>query len=92
MTDPDFLILDEPTRGIDVGTKTEIQKLVVKLAGEGMSVMFISSEVEEMLRSSWMTVGILRDGKKVGELEESELSQENVMKAIAGGDRSNGRS
>ena len=86
MTDPDFLILDEPTRGIDVGTKTEIQKLVVKLAGEGMSVMFISSEVEEMLRTV-NHMGILRDGKKVGELEESELSQENVMKAIAGGDK-----
>ena len=51
MTEPDFLILDEPTRGIDVGTKTEIQKLVVKLANEGMSVVFISSEVEEMLRT-----------------------------------------
>lgn len=86
MTEPDFLILDEPTRGIDVGTKTEIQKLVVKLAGEGMSVMFISSEVEEMLRTvNYM--GILRDGEKVGELEESELSQESVMKAIAGGDK-----
>lgn len=86
MTEPDFLILDEPTRGIDVGTKTEIQKLVVKLSGEGMSVMFISSEVEEMLRTV-NHMGILRDGKKVGELEESELSQENVMKAIAGGDK-----
>ena len=86
MTEPDFLILDEPTRGIDVGTKTEIQKLVVKLANEGMSVVFISSEVEEMLRTV-THMGILRDGEKVGELEESELSQENVMKAIAGGDK-----
>lgn len=86
MTEPDFLILDEPTRGIDVGTKTEIQKLVVKLANEGMSVVFISSEVEEMLRIV-THMGILRDGEKVGELEESELSQENVMKAIAGGDK-----
>ena len=85
MTEPDFLILDEPTRGIDVGTKTEIQKLVVKLANEGMSVVFISSEVEEMLRTV-THMGILRDGEKVGELEESELSQENVMKAIAGGE------
>ena len=86
MTPIDFLILDEPTRGIDVGTKTEIQKLVVKLANEGMSVVFISSEVEEMLRTV-THMGILRDGEKVGELEESELSQENVMKAIAGGDK-----
>lgn len=86
LTHPDFLILDEPTRGIDVGTKTEIQKLVVELASEGMSVMFISSEIEEMLRTCSKMV-ILRDGLKVGELEESELSQENIMKAIAGGEQ-----
>lgn len=84
LTDPDFIILDEPTRGIDIGTKTEIQKLVLKLAGEGMSVMFISSEIEEMLRTC-SRMAVLRDGWKVGELEENELSQEGVMKAIAGG-------
>lgn len=84
LTHPDFLILDEPTRGIDIGTKTEIQKLVVKLANEGMSVMFISSEIEEMLRTC-NRMAILRDGYKVGELEEHELSEENVMRAIAGG-------
>lgn len=49
LTNPDFLILDEPTRGIDIGTKTEIQKLVLELAEKGMSVVFISSEVEEMI-------------------------------------------
>ena len=86
LTQPDFLILDEPTRGIDVGTKTEIQKLVVKLADEGMSVMFISSEIEEMLRTC-TRMAILRDGLKVGELEEKELSQENIMRAIAGGEQ-----
>lgn len=84
MTNPEFLILDEPTRGIDVGTKTEIQKLVVKLASEGMSVMFISSEIEEMLRTV-NQMAILRDGRKVGELVEEELSQDNIMNAIAGG-------
>ena len=47
----DFLILDEPTRGIDIGTKTEFQKLMLKFASEGMSVVFISSEIEEMLRT-----------------------------------------
>jgi simple sugar transport system ATP-binding protein len=83
-TDPDFLILDEPTRGIDIGTKTEIQKLVLQLAGEGKSIIFISSEVEEMLRTCSKMV-VLRDGAKVGEITES-LSQETVMKAIAGGD------
>lgn len=85
LTQPDFLILDEPTRGIDVGTKTEIQKLVVKLAGEGMAVMFISSEIEEMIRTC-NKMAVLRDGSKVGELEEHELNQESIMKAIAGGE------
>jgi len=85
MTDPDFLILDEPTRGIDVGTKTEIQKLVVNFANEGMTVMFISSEIEEMLRTV-NRMAVLRDGRKVGELGENELSQERVMKVIAGGE------
>ena len=82
-TDPDFLILDEPTRGIDVGTKTEIQKLIIQLAGEGKSIMFISSEIEEMLRTC-NRLAVLRDGAKVGELD-GELTQERVMAAIAGG-------
>mgnify|MGYP000150914692 CR=1 FL=1 len=92
-TDPDILILDEPTavltpqettRGIDIGTKTEIQKLVLDLADQGMAVTFISSEVEEMLRTC-SRMGVLRDGKKVGEISGNELSQEGIMKAIAGG-------
>ena len=83
-TDPDFLILDEPTRGIDIGTKTEIQKLVLKLASEGKGVIFISSEIEEMLRTC-TKMAVLRDGMKVGEITES-LTQESVMKAIAGGE------
>jgi simple sugar transport system ATP-binding protein len=84
LTNPDFLILDEPTRGIDIGTKTEIQKLVLDLADQGMTVMFISSEIEEMLRTCSRML-VLRDGAKVGELEENELTQGNIMKAIAGG-------
>ncbi len=84
-TNPDFLILDEPTRGIDIGTKTEIQKLVVKLAGEGKSVIFISSEIEEMLRTC-NRMAVLRDGAKVGEISGDEMTQEGVMHAIAGGD------
>ncbi len=82
-TDPDFLILDEPTRGIDIGTKTEIQKLVLELADEGKSLIFISSEIEEMLRTCSKML-VLRDGEKVGEITE-DLTQEHVMKAIAGG-------
>lgn len=83
-TNPDFLILDEPTRGIDIGTKTEIQKLVIKLAEEGKSIIFISSEVEEMLRTC-NRLAVLRDGEEVGELEAEEMCQEGVMQAIAGG-------
>lgn len=84
LTQPDFLILDEPTRGIDIGTKTEIQKLVLQLAEDGMSVVFISSEIEEMLRTC-SRMAVMRDGEKVGELAENELSQDSIMKAIAGG-------
>lgn len=86
LTDPDFIILDEPTRGIDIGTKTEIQKLVLQLADQGTSVLFISSEIDEMLRTC-DHMAILRDGAKVAELDGSELSQENIMAAIAGGDK-----
>ena len=85
LTNPDYLILDEPTRGIDIGTKTEIQKLVLNLADQGMAVTFISSEVEEMLRTC-SRMGVMRDGKKVGEISGNELTQEGIMKAIAGGD------
>ncbi len=86
VTNPEFLILDEPTRGIDVGTKTEIQKLVIKLAEEGMTVMFISSEIDEMLRTV-NKLCVMRDGAKVGELMNDNLTQDDVMKAIAGGDK-----
>lgn len=82
-TDPDFLILDEPTRGIDIGTKTEIQKLVISLAQEGRGILFISSEIEEMLRTC-NRLAVLRDGAKVGELS-GEMTQEQVMKTIAEG-------
>ncbi len=84
LTNPDFLILDEPTRGIDIGTKTEIQKLVLQLADEGKTVMFISSEIEEMIRTC-SRMAVLRDGEKVGELTEDQLDQNSIMKAIAGG-------
>lgn len=85
LMNPKFLILDEPTRGIDIGTKTEIQKLVVNLAKEGMSVMFISSEIDEMIRTC-SRMAILRDGHKVGEIGEENLHHDYIMKAIAGGD------
>ncbi len=86
LTHPEYLILDEPTRGIDVGTKIDIQKLVLKLASEGMSVTFISSETDEMLRTCSRLV-VMRDRKVVGELSGDDLTQNKIMSTIAGGDR-----
>ena len=85
LTNPKYLILDEPTRGIDVGTKIEIQKLVLKLAGEGKSVTFISSEIDEMLRTC-SRLCVMRDRKLVGELSGDDLNQTKVMATIAGGE------
>ena len=85
-THPQFLILDEPTRGIDVGTKTEIQKMAVELAKtEGMSVAFISSEMDEMVRTCSKLI-VMRDRRKVAELTGEQVSSDGVMQAIAGGD------
>ncbi len=83
LTNPKYLILDEPTRGIDVGTKVEIQRLVLKLAKEGVSITFISSEIEEMLRTCSRLI-VMRDRKIVGELKGEEMTQKNIMHTIAG--------
>ena len=85
LTHPQYLLLDESTRGIDVGTKVEIQKLILQLAEEGVSVTFISSEIEEMLRTCSRLI-VMRDGRIVGELTGQEMTQNNVMRTIAGGD------
>ena len=85
LTHPDYLILDEPTRGIDIGTKVDIQKLVLKLASEGMSVTFISSETDEMLRTCSRLI-VMRDRKVVGELSGEDLTQNKIMSTIAGGE------
>jgi len=81
-TNPQVLILDEPTRGIDVGAKTEIQKLVMQLAEEGKSCVFISSELEEVLRVS-DRVAVLRDRKKVAEYDSS-VEEKTLIQAMAG--------
>ncbi|HPO02756.1 MAG TPA: ATP-binding cassette domain-containing protein, partial [Treponemataceae bacterium] len=84
LTHPKYLILDEPTRGIDVGTKVEIQKLMLKLAEEGVSVTFISSEIEEMLRTCSRLI-VMKDRQIAGELTGANLTQKDVMHVIAGG-------
>lgn len=81
-TSPRLVIMDEPTRGIDVGAKAEIEKIVRDLAKQGMSVVMISSEISEVVRNS-NRVMVLRDGRKLGELTGGEISQEEIMKRIA---------
>jgi simple sugar transport system ATP-binding protein len=81
-TNPRLLVLDEPTRGIDVGTKAEIQKLVLSLAEEGKSCVFISSELEEVLRTSHRIV-VLREREKITEFT-GDVGEHKIMQAIAG--------
>ena len=81
---PRLLILDEPTRGIDVGAKAEIQKLVYSLAENGMSVLFISAELEEVLRLSNRIV-VLRDRRKVADLPNEGLGVDDLLALIAEG-------
>jgi simple sugar transport system ATP-binding protein len=79
---PRVLILDEPTRGIDVGAKAEIERLVERLSGEGMSIVFISGELEEVARRAHR-IAVLRDRKKVADLGGG-ADLERIMAAIAG--------
>jgi putative multiple sugar transport system ATP-binding protein len=78
---PDILILDEPTRGIDVGAKYEIYTIINRLASEGKGIIFISSELPEIL-GVCDRIYVMRDGKIVGEMPASEASQEIVMNHI----------
>ncbi|MET4583000.1 monosaccharide-transporting ATPase [Conyzicola nivalis] len=81
---PRLLVLDEPTRGIDVGAKAEIQKLVSSLADEGMAVVFISAELEEVLRLSHR-IAVMRDRRKVADLPNEDVTVGEIMGLIASG-------
>jgi galactofuranose transport system ATP-binding protein len=84
---PKVLILDEPTRGIDVGAKAEIQKLVDDLAAKGLGIILISSELEEITEGSDRVVA-LRDGTVVGLLSGDEITEGNLMAMLAHGEDS----
>jgi ribose transport system ATP-binding protein len=84
-TNPRLLILDEPTRGIDVGAKRDIQVLIRQLADEGLAVLLISSELEEIIADSNRVV-TLRDGRSVAELTGEDITEDALMQAIATGD------
>jgi simple sugar transport system ATP-binding protein len=83
ITDPEILILDEPTRGIDIGAKAQIQAQVAELAAQGMAVVFISAELEEVLRLSDRLV-VLRDRRKIDERPNDDVSVSDVLEIIAG--------
>jgi galactofuranose transport system ATP-binding protein len=83
-TEPALLILDEPTRGIDIGAKAEIQALVNELAASGLGVLMISSELEELVEGSSRVV-VLRDGRNVAELRRAQISQQSIIHAMAEG-------
>ena len=86
---PKVLLLDEPTRGIDVGAKAEVQKLVDELAADGLGVLLISSDLEELIEGSDRVV-VLKDGAVVGELSGDDVTEDNLMRAIAGSDNLQG--
>jgi simple sugar transport system ATP-binding protein len=78
------LILDEPTRGIDVGAKLEIMELILKLSRQGMGLIFISSELEEVVRCS-SRIAVLKDKAKIAELNGADMTESSIMRTIAGG-------
>jgi simple sugar transport system ATP-binding protein len=86
ITQPDLLILDEPTRGIDIGAKAQIQAKVADLAAQGMSVIFISAELEEVLRLSDRLV-VMRDRRKIAETPNVDLTVNDLLETIAGESR-----
>ena len=81
---PDFVILDEPTRGIDVGAKKEIEDLIKEMSAHGISILLISSEFEELIRNCDRVV-VLRDGLNVGVLENDDIEEAKIMNLIANG-------
>jgi rhamnose transport system ATP-binding protein len=80
---PSVLIVDEPTRGIDVGTKAEVHRLLEELAGEGVAILVISSELPEVLRLA-NRILVMREGRLVAEFEHAEASEETIVAAATG--------
>ncbi len=88
-TQPVLFILDEPTRGIDIGAKAEIEQLIAQLRADGLAVLFISSEIEEVVRVSTRVV-VLRERRKVAELTGTAIELPGLMRAMAGGHQDHG--
>ena len=75
---PQILILDEPTRGVDIGAKSEIHRIMCDLVKDGHSIIMISSDLPEILGMSDRVL-VMKDGEKVGELQRGELNQERIL-------------
>jgi simple sugar transport system ATP-binding protein len=86
-TQPALIIVDEPTRGIDVGAKAEIEQLIAKLRDDGIAVLFISSELEEIVRNSTRVL-VLRERRAAGEFTGEQITAPTLMHAMAGGHQS----
>ena len=80
---PSLLIVDEPTRGIDIGTKAEVHRLLEELAGEGVAVLVISSELPEVLRLA-NRILVMREGRLVAEFDHADASEEAIVAAATG--------
>jgi rhamnose transport system ATP-binding protein len=82
-TEPKILILDEPTRGVDVGTKADVHRLISQLAADGLAILLISSDLPEILAMSDRIV-VMREGRTVAEISRAQATQERVIAAAAG--------
>ena len=82
-TDPDIVIIDEPTRGVDVGTKQQIYHFIAALAREGKSIIVVSSEMQEVIGLATRVI-VMRQGEIVGELEGDEINEQDIMRYSAG--------
>ena len=81
---PNILIMDEPTRGIDIGAKSEIYALMRKMTEQGMSIIMISSEMSEVMQVSDRIL-VMHEGSISGELTAEEVTRNNIMQAASGG-------
>ncbi len=82
-SEPDLIILDEPTRGVDVGTKEEIHRLIRRFADDGKGIMLISSDLPEILALSHRII-VMHEGDRVAELTHAEATEEAVLKHAIG--------
>ena len=89
LSDPQVVIIDEPTRGIDIGTKQQIYTLIARLAAEGRSIIVISSEMPELIGLASRVV-VMHAGRIVGELADAAVTEGNIVRLAMGMDHSQG--